>query len=307
MNEQQTMSTRLISTMQDALTVSKEHLSQSVNDINICLVTTPVEQVRAQAHFLTDMAEQLLIDAMQAEMDTLPDDVKQGCQQLFDDWSNLKTPVLPLPVLGPDSRKILELINEVQSVEMYLSIRKELWKKFQILDEVQQEALSGFLAKKLAELMIFEALPYLLSPPKSPVLLRQFHLYSQLTCCRRHGFEDLAPYFLKENKNLVEVLMPPTMPLHDTVDSYYACARNFAILYYQIPACQREIFRDRLKSKVEDEVLYRYALEQVQPGTDALAALYLAFLTAEQDGGFDYWDVECYKKYADNPEGTLNV
>lgn len=299
--------TNLITTMQDILTVPKECLPQAMDDLQACLVTTPTELAMGQAHQMTDMSEELLMDAVQDGMDTFPDYVKQGCQQLFDDWSNLKPPVLPIPVLSPGSRDLLELIDEVQSMEMYTSIRETLWGEFQALDSAQQEALSGFLAKKLAELMIFKARPYLLSPPKDTVLMRQFLLYTQLTCCRRYGFEELAPYFLRAEGNQVRVLVPTAMPMHDTTESYYDCARTFAVLYYQIPACYREIFQDRLKSIVEDEVLYRKAIEQLQPDTDELAALYLAFLTAEHDCGCHYWNVECYKKYADSQKEPLNT
>ena len=56
--------TNLITTMQDILTVPKECLPQAMDDLQACLVTTPTELAMDQAHQMTDMAEELLMDAV---------------------------------------------------------------------------------------------------------------------------------------------------------------------------------------------------------------------------------------------------
>ena len=117
--------------------------------------------------------------------------------------------------------------------------------------------------------------------------------------CRKYGMEDLAVYFLQvKQKHYIRVLLPPAMGYHNDAQAYYTCARTFAILYYQIPVCQRDALFRSLYKALKDEVLHGVLGGEDSGALDAVQDLYLAMRTEKLTRQLHFWEAMCYTKHA---------
>ena len=300
----------LVSAMQDILTAPDANgLKQAMEHLNAVLATKPVNMVLAQSGQLTDLAEQYLTDAIESNMDLILPHTLRACKAALDDWQFLRRPMLPAPVLTPTARSILNDVSEYHAAAQYDEDRKSLWEKLQSLEEGEQEAVSGIVSKKLAELLIRAILPELYRQKGDTTMRRQFMLWSQLQSCREHGLDNLAVYFLQADGDRIRVLLPSAMDFHSDAKLYYGCAKTFSVLYHQLPVCQRdELFR-RLLRAVENETVDGVLRDETMDGFDAIRDLYLAMLAEEHTRLQHFWETPCYAKhtvYHAKQRGTLN-
>lgn len=275
-----------------------EKLSQGMQDLNGWLAVNPVEHVLYDAPQLTSIAEKQLVEAVQEKLDTLPAHTVRACRTALDDLSVLCRPVFHAPVLSTAAMSILHTLEDLDSLDEYLSARHALWGEMQALEKAEWEAVSGRLYQKLAGLVIRCAIPDLIYQNCDPVLNRRYELWTQLDDCRSHGLEDLAPYFLKARGNCVYVLLPPAMPPHNSAEDYYVCARTLSILYDQIPVCQRKTLFEGLLSAVEYDAMDAVVNGKSGKETDAICDLYLAMQAEKSTGYLRYWQAICYARHA---------
>ena len=237
---------------------------------------------------MTSIAEKQLVEAVQEKLDTLPAHTVRACRTALDDLSVLCRPVFHAPVLSTAAMSILHTLEDLDSLDEYLSARHALWGEMQALEKAEWEAVSGRLYQKLAGLVIRCAIPDLIYQNCDPVL----------DDCRSHGLEDLAPYFLKARGNCVYVLLPPAMPPHNSAEDYYVCARTLSILYDQIPVCQRKTLFEGLLSAVEYDAMDAVVNGKSGKETDAICDLYLAMQAEKSTGYLRYWQAICYARHA---------
>ncbi len=274
-----------------------DELRSAVHAVNGHLAIVPVEQVLSQAGKLTDFAEQHLMDAIENNMDLILPHTKRACEIAYRDWKLLRRPILPAPIMTSATRKALGIVKSIYSLGKYEAERQDMWAQLQAIDDGEQETVSGYLSRKLAEQLIRKMLPELVRQKDDPALIRQFRLWRQLIECRQHGLDNLAVYFLQIKGNYVHVLLPPAMQFHHDVKEYYGCARTLAVLYHQIPACQREVlFRSPLLA-LEDEVMHRVLQGEASESLDAIQDLYYALRTEERTRQLYFWETICYTKH----------
>ena len=289
----------LLPALQEVLTApDSDRLRCAVSTVNGHLVTIPVEQILSQSGQLTELAEQQLMDTIQNSMDLVFSHTKRECGTAYHDWQLLRRPVFPMPMMTPAARNVLGVVEGIQSLSEYDRIRQKVWTQLQALDDGEQEAVSGHLSRKLAELIIRKMLPELICLKDDTAMRRQFDLWSQLMDCRQHGLDNLAVYFLQATGNRVCVLLPPAMECQNDVGVYYGCARTLSVLYYQIPVCQRkELFCGLLRA-LENEVMRGVLLDEPDEAFAAIQDLYLAMRAEEYAHQPHYWETVCYDRHA---------
>lgn len=303
MNEKIIEPSTFVAAMQDILTApSPGSLLRAVHNVNAHLTVLPVEQVLAQSGQFLSLAEQYLMDAVENGMGEVSERTRRECGTAYHDWLLLRRPILPMPLLTAAAQSLLWKAENICILEEYAVARQGMWAQLHALDDGEQEAVSGHISRQLAALLIRKVLPELVCQRQDPVLNRQYDLWTQLSDCRRHGLDTLAPYFLHARQNCVRVLLPPAMPFQDDAGACCSCARMLAILYHQIPVCQwEELFRclhEELTDVVTDGVLDGRSDET----TETIRSLYLAVHTAQETGHRNYWDSICYMKHTIHEE-----
>ena len=299
MNEEPMNTNSLIPAMQSILYApNPEELRGAVDTLNATLMTTPVKQVLAQSGQFVDIVEQTLMDAIENNPEHMLPHTMRECQIAFNDWKILRRPVLPTPVMSPAARTIFGIVSDIHSLSEYEVGRQALWSQLQALNDAEQEAVSGYISKKLSELLVEKVLPELVTQTKNVALRRQYFLWDQLAKCRKYGLEDLAVYFLQADRDHVKVLLPPAMEFHNDVKDYYSCARTFSVLYYQIPIYQRKELSRLLLHALEDEVMSHVLKGEANEAAEAILDLYLAMRAEEHICLTHYWETVCYAKHA---------
>ena len=300
MNEGPMNTNTLIPAMQIILNASDpKEVCSAVNEMNEYLAVVPVKQVLSQSGQFVDIVEQTLMDAIKNNSEHMLPHTMRECQIAFNDWKILRRPVLPAPVMSPAARTLLGIVEDTQSLSEYEIGRHAMWSQLQALDDAEQEAVSGYISQKLSELLVEKVLPELVAQTKNVALRRQYFLWDQLAKCRKYGMEDLAVYFLQiKQKHYIRVLLPPAMGYHNDAQAYYACARTFAILYYQIPVCQRDALFRSLYKALKDEVLHGVLGGEDSGALDAVQDLYLAMRTEKLTRQLHFWEAMCYTKHA---------
>ena len=300
MNEGPMNTNTLIPAMQIILNASDpKEVCSAVNEMNEYLAVVPVKQVLSQSGQFVDIVEQTLMDAIKNNSEHMLPHTMRECQIAFNDWKILRRPVLPAPVMSPAARTLLGIVEDTQSLSEYEIGRHAMWSQLQALDDAEQEAVSGYISQKLSELLVEKVLPELVTQTKNVALRRQYFLWDQLAKCRKYGMEDLAVYFLQiKQKHYIRVLLPPAMGYHNDAQAYYACARTFAILYYQIPVCQRDALFRSLYKALKDEVLHGVLGGEDSGALDAVQDLYLAMRTEKLTRQLHFWEAMCYTKHA---------
>ena len=300
MNEGPMNTNTLIPAMQIILNASDpKEVCSAVNGMNEYLAVVPVKQVLSQSGQFVDIVEQTLMDAIKNNSEHMLPHTMRECQIAFNDWKILRRPVLPAPVMSPAARTLLGIVEDTQSLSEYEIGRHAMWSQLQALDDAEQEAVSGYISQKLSELLVEKVLPELVAQTKNVALRRQYFLWDQLAKCRKYGMEDLAVYFLQiKQKHYIRVLLPPAMGYHNDAQAYYACARTFAILYYQIPVCQRDALFRSLYKALKDEVLHGVLGGEDSGALDAVQDLYLAMRTEKLTRQLHFWEAMFYTKHA---------
>ena len=299
MNEEPMNTNTLISAMQSILNASNpEELRGAVDTLNATLMTTPVKQVLAQSGQFVDIVEHTLMGAIEGNPEHMLPHTKRECQIAFNDWKILRRPVLPAPVMSAAARTIFGIVSDIHSLSEYEVGRQALWAQLQALDDAEQEAVSGYISQKLSELLVEKVLPELVTQTKHVALNRQYDLWDQLVKCRQYGLDDLAVYFLQADRDHVKVLLPPAMDYHNNAKDYYGCARTLAVLYHQIPICQRKELSRLLLHALEDEVMSHVLKGDANEAAEAILDLYLAMRAEEHICLTHYWETVCYAKHA---------
>ena len=299
MNEEPMNTNTLISAMQSILYApNPEELRGAVDTLNATLMTTPVKQVLAQSGQFVDIVEQTLMDAIEENADIVSPHTMRECKTAFNDWKILRRPVLPTPTLSPAARMLFGIVEDTHSLSEYEIGRHAMWSQLQALDDAEQEAVSGYISKKLSELLVEKVLPELVTQTKHVALNRQYDLWDQLVKCRKYGLDDLAVYFLQADRDHVKVLLPPAMEFHNDVKDYYGCARTFSVLYYQIPICQRKELSRLLLHALEDEVMSHVLKGEANEAAETILDLYLAMRAEDHICLTHYWENVCYARHA---------
>ena len=299
MNEEPMNTNSLIPAMQGILNASDpKEVCGAVNKMNEYLAVVPVKQVLAQSGQFVDIVEQTLMDAIEGNTDIMLPHTMRECETALNDWKILRRPVLPVPVMSAAARTIFGIVSDIHSLSEYEVGRQALWSQLQALNDAEQEAVSGYISKKLSELLVEKVLPELVTQTKNVALRRQYFLWDQLAKCRKYGLEDLAVYFLQADRDHVKVLLPPAMEFHNDVKDYYSCARTFSVLYYQIPICQRKELSCLLLHALEDEVMSHVLKGEANEAAETILDLYLAMRAEEHICMTHYWETVCYARHA---------
>lgn len=275
-----------------------EALVKAYDDWNAWLSITPVEQVLAQSGQLGALAELSLMDAVEQGMDQVSGPTLRACMTALHDWRCLSRPILPAPILSPTARKAVELAEDVRILEDYDTVRQDLWPLLEVLDEEEQDAVSGRISRVLAGLLIRRALPELVCLKRDPVLNRQYDLWSQLEECRRRGLAEPVPYFLRASGNCVRVQLPPATSFRGDAETCCSCARTLAVLYCQLPVSLREALFRALLEELEDAAADGVLNGECGNDEEAIRDLYLALRAVDLSGRRDYWNMVCYARHA---------
>ena len=241
----------LIPTMQSILYApNPEELRGAVDTLNATLMTTPVKQVLSQSGQFVDIVEQVAYGRHRGQSGprTAPHQagVSNGPQRLAD-----SAPSCPPCAHYESCRpgRLCGIVEDINTLNNYDAEPSGALGAAASPGRLGAGNGIGTLSQKLSELLIRKMLPEVVRQKEDYALLRQFHLWSQLMDCRKYGMEDLAVYFLQADRDHVKVLLPPAMEYHNAVKDYYGCARTLAVLYYQIPVCQRDaLFRSLYKA-----------------------------------------------------------
>ena len=299
MNEGPMNTNTLIPAMQSILNASDpKEVCSAVNEMNEYLAVVPVKQVLSQSGQFVDIVEQTLMDAIKNNSEHMLPHTMRECQIAFNDWKILRRPVLPAPVMSPAARTLLGIVEDTQSLSEYEIGRHAMWSQLQALDDAEQEAVSGYISQKLSELLIRKTVQEMSRVKGDLQLRRQYFLWDQLAKCRQYGLDDLAVYFLQPDRDCVKVLLPPAMDFRTDVKDYFSCARTFAVLYHQIPVCQRKELSRLLLHALEDEVMDHVLKGEANEEVDAIQDLYLAMRAEEHICMTHFWETVCYARHA---------
>ena len=299
MNEEPMSMNTLIPAMQSILSAStSEAVRGAVDTLNRHLAVIPVNLVLAHSGQLLELVEQTLMDAIENNPEHMLPHTLRECQIALNDWKLLRRPVLPAPVMSPAARTVLGIAADIHSLSQYEVDRQALWAQLQALEDAEQEAASGHLAQKLSELLIRKTVQEMSRVKGDLQLRRQYFLWDQLAKCRQYGLDDLAVYFLQPDRDCVKVLLPPAMDFRTDVKDYFSCARTFAVLYHQIPVCQRKELSRLLLHALEDEVMDHVLKGEANEEVDAIQDLYLAMRAEEHICMTHFWETVCYARHA---------
>ena len=299
MNEGPMNTNSLIPAMQSILNASDpKEVCSAVNEMNEYLAVVPVKQVLAQSGQFVDIVEQTLMDAIEGNPEHMLPHTMRECETVLNDWKILRRPVLPAPVMSAAARTIFGIVSDIHSLSEYEVGRQALWAQLQALNDTEQEAVSGYISQKLSELLIRKTVQELVRVKGDLQVRRQYFLWDQLAKCRKYGMEDLAVYFLQADRDHVKVLLPPAMDYHNNAKDYYGCARTLAVLYHQIPICQRKELSRLLLHALEDEVMSHVLKGDANEAAEAILDLYLAMRAEEHICMTHYWETVCYAKHA---------
>ena len=300
MNEMQEINP--IAVAQNFVTAQKpEELLEAMKAIHCNCLTQSVDTIRELAKHLEAVTKANL-------MDRVREDAKDGsCVEnvsiALEDAENLVSPVLPAPIFSAKARQLALDVKYLSSLGDYCNQRVQLLDAIQHLTGEEAEALSGRLAERLCDLLIFEVLVDNTNGDK--VLAPQVRLWQMLHMAREEGQMQLAPYFmtLDEDDN-VQSLLPCCIPMGAPAKVFFSCAGILKALAYQQDVLEYDALVNALHEKVQTEVLQRISRGKDDADTQMLEELFALLRVVVNSHSPTVWNYPRFEEIKKKLEGN---
>lgn len=278
-----------------------EELQEAMKAIHCDCLTRPVDAIRELAKHLEGVTKANLMDRVREEVKN------GGCAEnasvALEDAENLVNPVLPAPIFSPKARQLALDVKYLSSLGDYANQRVQLLDEIQHLTGEEAEAISGRLAERLGDLLIFEVLVDNTDGDK--VLTRQVRLWQMLHMTREEGQMQLAPYFLALDENeTVQSLLPCCIPMGAPAKAFYSCAGILKALAYQKDVWEYNALVDALHDKVQTEVLQRISRGKDDEDTRLLEELFALLRVVVNSHSLAVWNYPRFEEIKKKLEGN---
>lgn len=261
-----------IAVVQNLVTAkTPEELQEAMKVIHYNCLTQPADAIRELAKHLEVVTKATLMDRVRE--DVKEGDAAENASVALKDAENLVNPVLPAPIFSPKARQLALDVKYLSSLGDYCNHRVQMLDEIQHLTGDEAEAISGRLAERLGDLLIFEVLVDNTNGDK--VLARQVRLWQMLHIAHEEGQMQLAPYFLvlDGNKN-VQSLLPCCIPMGAPAKVFYSCAGILKALAYQEDVWEYDALVNAFHNKVETEMMQRISRGKSDTDTQMLEELF---------------------------------
>ena len=291
-----------IAVAQNFVTAQKpEELLETMKAIHCNCLTQSVDTIREIAKHLEVVTKATLMDRVREEVKN------GGCAEnasvALEDAENLVNPVFPAPIFSAKARQLALDVKYLSSLGDYCNQRVLMLDEIQHLTGEEAEAISGRLAERLCDLLIFEVLVDNTDGDK--VLARQVRLWQMLHMAREEGQLQLAPYFLALDKNeTVQSLLPCCIPMGAPAKVFYSCAGILKALAYQQDVWEYDALVNALHDKVQTEVLQRISRGKDDADTQLLEELFALLRVVMNSHSPAVWDYPRFEEIKKKLEGN---
>lgn len=278
-----------------------EELQEAMKAIHYNCLTQPVDAIREIAKHLEVVTKATLMDRVREEVKN------GGCAEnasvALEDAENLVNPVLSAPIFSTKARQLALDVKYLSSLGDYCNQRIQLLDEIQHLTGEEAEAISGRLAERLVDLLIFEVLVDNTDGDK--VLARQVRLWQILHMAREEGQMQLAPYFLAlDEDGNVQSLLPCCIPTGAPAKVFYSCAGILKALVYQKDVWEYDALANALHEKVQTEVLQRISRGKDDADTQLLEELFALLRVIMNSHSPAVWDYPRFEEIKKKLEGN---
>ena len=291
-----------IAVAQNFVTAQKsEELLEAMKAIHCNCLTQPVDAIR-------DLAKHLEVVTKANLMDRVREYVKDGTgtenvSVTLEDAENLVNPVFSAPIFSPKARQLALDVKYLSSLGDYCNQRVLMLDEIQHLTGEEEEAISGRLAERLGDLLIFEVLVDNTDGDK--VLARQVRLWQMLHMAREEGQMQLAPYFLAlDEDGNVQSLLPCCIPIGAPAKVFYSCAGILKALAYQQDVWEYDALVNALHNKVQTEVLQRISRGKDDADTQLLEELFALLRVVMNSHSPAVWEYPRFEEIKKKLEGN---
>lgn len=269
------------------LAQTPEELQEAMGAIYCDCLARPVGMSRETAKYLSWVTNANLMDRVREALGN--GSGAENAATALEDVENLANPVFPAPILSPKARQLALDVKYLASLSGYCNQREQLLDAIQHLADEEAQAISGRLADRLTDLLIFEVLADNADGDK--VLDHQVRLWQMFRMAREEGQMQLAPYFLVLDKdNNVQSLLPCCIPLGAPAKVFYSCAGILKALSCQKDVWEYEILVRDLHDRVQTEVQQRISLGEDDADTQMLEELFALLRVAKNSHSPDVWE-----------------
>ena len=278
-----------------------EELQEAIKAIHCNCLTQPVDAIRKIAKHLETVTKANL-------MDRVRENVKDGsCVEnvsvALEDAENLVNPVLPAPIFSAKARQLALDVKYLSSLGDYCNQRVQLLDEIQHITGEEAEAISGRLAERLGDLLIFEVLVDNADGDK--VLARQVRLWQMFHMALEEGQMQLAPYFLALDENeTVQSLLPCCIPMGAPAKVFYSCAGILKVLAYQKDVWEYDTLVKDLHDKVQTEVLQRISRGKDDEDTRLMEELFSLLRVVVNSHSPAVWNYPRFEEIKKKLEGN---
>lgn len=278
-----------------------EELLEAMKAIHCNCLTQPVDAIRELAKHLEVVTKATLMDRVREEVKN------GGCVEnasvALEDAENLVNPVFSAPIFSAKARQLALDVKYLSSLGDYCNQRVLMLDEIQHLTGEEAEAISGRLAERLGDLLIFEVLVDNTDGDKA--LARQVRLWQMLHIAREEGQMQLAPYFLvlDENEN-VQSLLPCCIPIGAPAKVFYSCAGILKALAYQQDVWEYDALVNALHDKVQTEVLQRISRAKDDSDTLAMEELFALLRVVVNSHSPAVWNYPRFEEIKKKLEGN---
>lgn len=278
-----------------------EELLEAMKAIHCNCLTQPVDAIRELAKHLEVVTKATLMDRVREEVKN------GGCAEnasvALEDAENLVNPVFPAPIFSAKARQLALDVKYLSSLGDYCNQQVQMLDEIQHLTGEEAEAVSGRLAERLGDLLIFEVLVDNTNGDK--VLARQVRLWQMLHMARDEGQMQLAPYFMALDENgMVQSLLPCCIPIGAPAKVFYSCAGILKALAYQQDVLEYDALVQALHDKVQTEVLQRISRGKDDEDTQMLEELFALLRVVVNSHSPAVWEYPRFEELKKKLEGN---
>ena len=278
-----------------------EELLEAMKAIHCNCLTQPVDAIRELAKHLEVVTKATLLDRVR-------ENVKDGsCVEnisvALEDAENLVHPVFPAPIFSAKARQLALDVKYLSSLGDYCNQRVQLLDEIQHLTGEEAEAISGRLAERLGDLLIFEVLVDNTDGDK--VLARQVRLWQMLHMAREEGQMQLTPYFLAlDEEDNVQSLLPCCIPMGAPAKVFFSCAGILKALAYQQDVLEYDALVNAPHEKAQTEVLQRVSRDKDDEDTRLMEELFALLRVVVSSHSPAVWDYPRFEEIKKKLEGN---
>lgn len=269
------------------LAQTPEELQEAMGAIYCDCLARPVGMSRETAKYLSWVTNANLMDRVREAIGD--GSGAENAAIALEDTENLLNPVFPAFIFRPKARQLALDVKYLASLSGYCNQREQLLDAIQHLADGEAQAISGRLADRLTDLLIFEVLVDNADGDKVPD--HQVRLWQMFHMAREEGQMQLALYFLVlDEDNNVQSLLPCCIPLGAPAKVFYSCAGILKTLAYQKDVWEYEILVRDLHDRVQTEVMQRICRGQDDADTQMLEELFALLRVATSSHSPAAWE-----------------